>query len=97
MKQINLLVGTLLISSSIFAQLPPQGSPPANNVNAKANAAWYRGGNFPLGTTPPDANIFGTMWNSPIYTYTAGINRMIVNGFTINCFTLQPLYGVAII
>lgn len=45
MKQIKLLIGTLFLSSSVFAQLPPQGTPPANNTAAKANAAWYRGGN----------------------------------------------------
>jgi len=52
-----------------FSQTAPQGNPPASNTNARAAAAWYRGGNNP---TSPD-NIFGTMWNSPIYTYTNGI------------------------
>jgi len=54
-----------------FSQTAPQGNPPASNTNARAAAAWYRGGNNP---TSPD-NIFGTMWNSPIYTYTNGIGR----------------------
>ncbi len=92
MKQIKLLIGTLFLSSSIFAQLPPQGAPPTGGPAARANAAWYRGGNFPVGTTPLNANIHGTMWNSPIYTYTAGTNRGIrngarfpnINGFNVN-------------
>ncbi|MCC7332731.1 MAG: hypothetical protein IT232_09000, partial [Flavobacteriales bacterium] len=79
MKKI-VIVAAMLLSANLFAQTNPQGTPPPNNTNAKANAAWYRGGNFAVGTTPPSANIFGTMWNSPIYTYTNGVNRMIVNG-----------------
>jgi len=62
-----------------FSQTAPQGNPPANNTNARAAAAWYRGGNTP--TTPN--NIFGTMWNSPIYTYTNGQPASKLNG-TIN-------------
>lgn len=89
-RQMSMTVGFCLTSYVAFCQSPPTGTPPANNVNAQARAAWYRGGNF----NTFNNNIFGTMWNSPIYTYTNGINRTVVNGFTINCFTLQPLYGV---
>ncbi len=71
------------------AQSNQTGNPPSNNVNAQAKAAWYRGGNFPIGTNPTGANIFGTMWNSPIYTVTNGINRTRLNG---NLIT--PIFGV---
>ena len=70
---------------SLTAQTPI-GSPPtplvANNPNqavTHANFAWYRGGNFNVGPAGNN-NIFGTMWNSPIYTQTAGQNRMKLNG-----------------
>ncbi len=57
----------------------PIGAPPAPfTVPNNANSAWYRGGNFPVGATPATANIFGTMWNSPVYHYTSGKQRMIV-------------------
>ena len=68
------------IALSSYAQLPPLGSPPANNTNAQAGASWYRGGNLPNSTTPPNANIFGTMFNSPIYTVTDGQTRTKLNG-----------------
>jgi len=70
MKKITLLISTLLIGSFIYAQQDPTGSP-------GGGAFWRRGGNTPAGTN----NIFGTMWNSPIYTYTNGINRMTIFGF----------------
>ena len=38
---------------------------------------WYRGGNNGNATSP---NIFGTNWNSPIYTQTNGVQRMILMG-----------------
>lgn len=65
---------------SLKAQQNPTGNPPANNTPSQANAAWYRGGNNQgnLGTS----NIFGTLWNSPIYTQTNGRNRMKLNGTT---------------
>jgi len=60
------------------AQTPSNGNPPANNTNAQAGAAWYRGGNN--NTAPLGNNIFGTLWNSPIYTYTANTPRSKLNG-----------------
>ena len=68
---------SLITSFMTFSQAPPQGNPPANNTNARAAAAWYRGGNL-FENNP--ANIFGTLWNSPIYTQTAGITRMVLRG-----------------
>lgn len=83
MKKITILIGSLLIGSLIYAQQSPTG----NGGNSKE---WHRGGNnaAPFGQGGTD-NIFGTMWNSPIYTYTDGINRARLNG------TLTaPLNGV---
>lgn len=63
------------------AQTPyttPFANTPAQAVTT-ANAAWYRGGNIPGGTAG-NANIFGTLWNSPIYTQTFGITRMTLMG-----------------
>ena len=71
------LMGVLLSSGLAFAQ--PVGSPPANNTNAQAAAAWYRGGNNPVGSAGTN-NIFGTMWNSPIYTVTNGVTRTRLSG-----------------
>lgn len=70
------LMGVLLSSGLAFAQ--PVGSPPANNTNAQAAAAWYRGGNNP---TSPN-NIFGTLWNSDIWITTN--NRYIAKFSTNN-------------
>ncbi|RMA65880.1 tail fiber domain-containing protein [Ulvibacter antarcticus] len=63
-----------------FSQTDPQGTPPGTNTSARAAAAWYRGGNNFGNTIPRGANIFGTMWNSPIYTYTNGVSTMKLNG-----------------
>jgi hypothetical protein len=70
-KQISMTVGFCLTSYVAFCQ-PPTGTPPANNVNAQARAAWYRGGNF---NTFNNNNIFGTMWNSPIHIFTSSTHR----------------------
>ncbi|MBW6481444.1 MAG: tail fiber domain-containing protein [Vicingaceae bacterium] len=80
MKNLKILLGLLLISSYSYAQ-PPTGTPPPNinNTSQTSQSAWYRGGNNPIGFAGTN-NIFGTMWNSPIYTYTNGINRMTVFG-----------------
>lgn len=84
LHKFNLLGVFLLTSYMTYSQSPPTGSPPAGNTAAQAAAAWYRGGNNPSGTAG-FANIFGTMWNSPIYTVTDGVHRMRLNGtFTTN-------------
>ena len=61
----------------------------ASNVITTANAAWYRGGNQNNGPAG-NANIFGTKWNSPIYTITNDQYRMKLNG-TVN----YPVNGFA--
>lgn len=56
------------------AQTPyttPFATTPAQAVTT-ANAAWYRGGNNNIGPAG-NANILGTLWNSPIYIQTAGV------------------------
>lgn len=69
---------TLLSYEALIAQQNPTGTPQSGNATNPsqaiplANAAWYRGGNFPVGGSPSKANIFGTMWNNPIYTVTNG-------------------------
>ncbi len=80
MKTIYKKVGTIvciITSFTALSQSPPQGNPPANNTNQQARAAWYRGGN---NFSYNDYNIFGTLWNSPIYTQTAGITRTRLSG-----------------
>lgn len=80
MKKIT-IVAAMLLTANIFAQQPPTGPtiPNSTNVPNKAGHAWFRGGNQ-FGGQGGGKNIFGTMWNSPIYTYTAGQPRMRLNG-----------------
>ena len=66
-------ITTAIIIASIGALAQPIGTPPAAfpgftppQVRDVANSAWFRGGNNPGGTAGNN-NIFGTMWNSPIY------------------------------
>lgn len=68
----------LCLGNLAFDQQDPTGTPHPNiNYND-----WFRGGNSGNILSP---NIFGTMWNSPIYTQTNGVNRMKLNGaFTSN-------------
>ncbi len=76
MRKITTLISSLLISTLIYGQLPPAGGP-------GGGAFWRKGGN----TAGNGANKFGTFWNSPIYTYTAGVNRLRLNGnvaYTVN-------------
>ncbi|HRP61225.1 MAG TPA: hypothetical protein PK833_13205, partial [Vicingus sp.] len=92
MKKIKFLVASILFGSFAYGQAPT-GAPPVNpaNVSLTARSAWYKGGNDNNGAAPNN-NIFGTMWNSPIYTHTNGVNRMIVNGTrnaTLNGFNVN--------
>ena len=70
--------GLIALSINAIAQQNPTGSPSVNNIN------WARGGNSIAGVNPNINNIFGTMWNSPVYHYTSGRNRMTLfdNTFT---------------
>lgn len=58
-------------------QLPTNTAPPPPGNGFNSAQFWSRGGNSPfLGTN----NIFGTLWNSPIYTKTDNVFRMRLNG-----------------
>lgn len=84
-KQLLFVLISALGCEALIAQQGPTGNPLTGNAGnpsasvSLANSSWYRGGNNPGGTAGL-ANIFGTMWNSPIYTYTNGSHRMTVNG-----------------
>jgi hypothetical protein len=74
-------LGLIAISFNSIAQQGPTGSgtgviPATPNNMTKA---WFRGGNNFAGAGAND-NIFGTKWNSPIYTQTAGQTRTRLNG-----------------
>ena len=71
----------LSINYDGLSQQLPTGTPPANNTNAQASAGWYRGGNALING---GNNVFGTLWNSPIYTRTNGITRTRLNGTLTN-------------
>ena len=45
----------------------------------KGAYAWYRGGNNNIGPAG-NANIFGTLWNPPVYTVTNGVTRTGLSG-----------------
>lgn len=84
MKKIKNLFVASLFASYAFAQQPPTPNPAADPaagqpVPQRGNFAWYRGGNVPT-TGAATNNIFGTLWNSPIYFYTDGAQRMVLNG-----------------
>ena len=70
------------VSARIDAQQAPTGPAPLPGASLpdKSDHAWYRGGNFVTGPPAFNKNIFGTMWNSPIYTQTFGVNREKLNG-----------------
>lgn len=76
MKKIT-IIAALLLSANLFAQQNPTG--PAIPVNSTPPTlqqhAWYRGGNF-AGAAGGNKNIFGTMWNSPVYHYASSLQRM---------------------
>lgn len=75
MKQYILaLVAGFIIGTPVLAQQPPTsiGASDPNNT-----LYWSRTGNNPFLS---QNNIFGTLWNSPIYTRSNSANRMKLNG-----------------
>ncbi|MDF2436245.1 MAG: Collagen triple helix repeat-containing protein [Bacteroidota bacterium] len=80
MKNKFLLLIFLLVNSLSFAQ-PPTGTPVGTVAPSVPNSsmAWFRGGNTIAGTGGSN-NIFGTAFNSPIYTITNNILREKLNG-----------------
>lgn len=75
MKKISLLLILISLTLILHAQQGPTGQ---NNPSYNQN--WSRTGNYQNGSNPTGANIFGTNWNSPIYTVTNGTVRTRLNG-----------------
>ncbi len=93
--RIKIYLGLMTIGFNVVAQQTPTGSaPPANTlpyifaVQNMVEKAWYRGGNLPGGSAGNN-NIFGTMWNSPIFMQTNGANRITVTHLPFGA-NLQP-------
>jgi hypothetical protein len=72
---LSTIVLTIILSITFdgLSQQAPTGAPPANNTTSQASTGWYRGGNALINNAN---NIFGTLWNSPIYVQTSGLNRV---------------------
>jgi len=73
----------MLISMIEKSYAQPIGTPngtitPWNPANS--SFAWFRGGNTATVTGGLSNNIFGTFWNSPIYTYTDSQFRQVILG-----------------
>ena len=90
MKKLKLLLGASLFSINIFAQpaQPPTSNSPSNPNQNGTNARdfWSRAGNTLANGTN---NIFGTLWNSPIYTKTDGTTRT-----RLNSTLTTPIFGI---
>ena len=91
-QKIKLVCALVITSLTTYSQAPPAGTPPANastpaSCPAILNQAWFRGGN---NNTITGNNIFGTMFNSPVYHYTSGQQRMIVFDNTWNTVGSGP-------
>jgi hypothetical protein len=72
-----MFIGLISPVFCLSQQAPTSSSPPPPNNGTNNNQFWSRAGNTNnTGTN----NLFGTKWNSPIYTQTNGINRMKLNG-----------------
>jgi hypothetical protein len=78
MKNKLKLLSLLLITNLVYSQQNPTNNNPAGVVSGfQSQQYWSRGGNNQsLGPN----NIFGTLWDSPIYTQTNGRNHMKLNG-----------------
>jgi hypothetical protein len=92
----KIYLSILVLGFNAVAQTPTgpaRGTFPP--IAPNTSIPWLRGGNLVAGTGGFD-NIFGTFFNSPIYTHTNGKNRMIVNGdktTTINSYPGQVTDG----
>jgi hypothetical protein len=75
----KIYLGLIALGFNSMAQTPT-GTPHgifAPNV-ANSTVPWLRGGNLPAGGGAAD-NVFGTAFNSPIYTITNGLQRTKLN------------------
>ena len=80
MKNLTLLLGASLFTINIFAQAPTNNGPAVPALNGtNARDFWSRAGNTGVGASNSN-NIFGTLWNSPIYTQTNAKTCMLING-----------------
>lgn len=94
MKRQFLLFGVILFGVSAFAQQAPTNTSPTGAGPSGQNSQqfWSRAGNNPsLGSN----NIFGTLWNSPIYTQTNAVSRMKLNGTFVSNATQYDIDGYA--
>ena len=101
MKAIFILLFTSCVVINTKAQqTPTNNSPSAPGASGIGSGAyWSRVGNDGLGANNQN-NIFGTLWNSPIYTYTNGLPRTRLNGnlnTTVNGVTknFDGYYGIS--
>lgn len=77
-RRILILSGFLIWTVPLLAQQAPTNNSPVGNLSGYQNQQyWSRAGNNDANGTN---NIFGTLYNSPIYTQTNSINRMKLNG-----------------
>lgn len=86
MKKRFLLTLGLFCSLHAISQQAPTPNLPADPTTSLPNTqkgayAWYRGGNTPASNPAGTSNLFGTLWNSPIYTVTNGVTRTVLMGF----------------
>lgn len=89
------VLATLLLTSSvstIFGQQTPTGAAlgPFPATLGNSTRAWLRGGNTASGNGFTD-NIFGTFWNSPIYTFTSSTMREVLMGNNTTTINSVPL------
>jgi hypothetical protein len=93
------IIGLMLVGialNNLWSQPIGYNTPIATNstnVITTANAVWYRGGNNNTGPAG-NANIFGTRWNSGIYTITDNQYRMKLNAtvsYGVNGFNTTDL------
>ena len=78
MKNKFKLLSLLLIANGVYAQQNPTNTNPGGAASGmQSQQYWSRAGN---NNNNGANNIFGTLWNSPIYTVTNGVNRMKLNG-----------------
>ncbi|MGQ0827312.1 MAG: tail fiber domain-containing protein [Bacteroidota bacterium] len=106
MKRKQLLTFVLSLCS-IYAigqqpPTPPTPTDPTTGLAApqKGQYAWFRGGNAGIGNPALTNNIFGTLFNSPIYTVTDGAQRTRLNGnltTVINTFNVNTsgFFGIS--
>lgn len=85
MKKRILLTLGVFCSINAISQQAPTPAVPADPTTSLPNTqkgayAWYRGGNSNAFNPAGSSNVFGTLWNSPIYTVTNGVTRTKLNG-----------------